>query len=267
LAQSIRTILVSAFLVILAVGLTACGEKAGDQQAQEPQAQQATPAAVPSQAAANAWTGEVLETMNSGGYTYVHLDTGTEKIWAAGPETETEINVGQKVTMGKGMPMQNFHSKTLERDFSVIYFVGAIEDANHAHAAPGGQDSKPAMGQDAPISGTKIAVEDAGVEGVTKIAGGYTVAEIFAKRNDLKDQEVKVRARVVKFTPNIMGTNWIHIQDGTGDETTRDLTVTSSATAAVGDLVVIQGPLSVDRDFGAGYRYSAIIEGATVTTE
>jgi hypothetical protein len=36
---------------------------------------------------------------------------------------------------------------------------------------------------------------------------------------------------------------------------------------AKGDVVMVEGILSVDRDFGAGYRYPAIIEKATVTKE
>ena len=55
-------------------------------------------------------------------------------------------------------------------------------------------------------------------------------------------QTVKVRGQVVKFTPNIMGTNWVHIQDGTGSGETADLTVTTSAIVAAGDIVVVEGP-------------------------
>ncbi len=42
---------------------------------------------------------------------------------------------------------------------------------------------------------------------------------------------MKVRGKVVKFTPQIMGKNWIHVQDGTGADGTKDLTVTTIATA------------------------------------
>ncbi len=64
-----------------------------------------------------------------------------------------------------------------------------------------------------------------------------------------------------------MGTNWVHIQDGSGSGPTADLTVTTSAVVAAGDMVTVEGNLTVNKDFGAGYKYDAIIEGATVTKE
>ena len=41
----------------------------------------------------------------------------------------------------------------------------------------------------------------------------------------------------------------------------------TSAVVAAGDMVTVEGPLTVNKDFGAGYKYAAIIEDATVTKE
>ena len=70
----------------------------------------------------------------------------------------------------------------------------------------------------------------------------------------------------MKFSPNIMGRNWIHIQDGTGDpaKNTHDLVVTSSETTEKGAIISIEGVLSADKDFGSGYSYDIIIEEAMV---
>ena len=48
---------------------------------------------------------------------------------------------------------------------------------------------------------------------------------------------------------------------------THDLTVTTSSTAKVGDTVLVNGPLTLDKDFGYGYQYNVIIEDASVTVE
>ena len=84
-------------------------------------------------AAENTFSGAVTETMDSGGYTYVQIDTGTEKVWAAGPKTS--IKVGDKVTITRQMPMANYHSNSLNRDFDVLYFVGGFagEDLGSPH--------------------------------------------------------------------------------------------------------------------------------------
>jgi len=197
--------------------------------------------------------GEIVETMNSGGYTYVLLDTGSGKIWAAA--AETNIKVGDRVSMPAGQMMTNFTSKTLNRSFEKIYFVSGIYPEGALNMT---------AGQGHGMAGSSRAVvTDAHVDGVAKAPGGYTVEEILARSSALGGQTVKVRGRVVKFTAGIMGTNWMHIQDGTPG----DLAVTTDSRVAKGDVVMVEGTLSVDKDFGAGYRYPAIIEKATVTRE
>ena len=75
-----------------------------------------------------------------------------------------------------------------------------------------------------------------------------------------------MRSKVVKSLPGIMGTNWLHLQDGTGSREAgdHDLTVTTDAAVSVGEIVTARGILAVDKDFGSGYRYGAIVEKATI---
>ncbi len=96
-----------------------------------------------------------------------------------------------------------------------------------------------------------------------------TIAEIYAGKAELGDKAVTVRGIVVKFSPQIMGTNWLHIQDGSGnvEAKTNDLTVTSMAQVKVGDTVVASAPLTLNKDFGYGYKYDLIMEKAQVTVE
>jgi hypothetical protein len=102
---------------------------------------------------------------------------------------------------------------------------------------------------------------------IAPATGGKTVAAVWAERHDLAGSEIAVRGRVVKFLPSIMNRNWLHLRDGTGEAGTNDLTVTTQATAQVGDLVTVTGRIVVDRDFGAGYRYEVIMEDAAVVPE
>ncbi|MCP4574535.1 MAG: hypothetical protein GY838_19465 [bacterium] len=260
-------------ILILTLAVMAAG--CGDQVEQEAVAgAESAPAAETAHAApvaqADVWRGKVAETMDAGKYTYVLLDTDGEQRWVAGPLIA--VAVGDAVMMAPGMAMHGFKSETLDRTFEVVYFVAAIEkDDGHGHmpgasphGAPAAEDPAAAMGGGA---SQHMNPGNAQVEGVEKAAGGVTVAEIHERADDLAGEAVKVRGRVVKFTPNIMGANWVHLQDGTGAAGSNDLTVTTSATVAVGDLVVVEGTLTKDKDFGAGYRYAVIIEGADVTKE
>ena len=82
------------------------------------------PANGTSKAADSPFSGTVVETMESGGYTYCLLDNGTQKNWAAIPKTE--LTVGEDIQIRPGMPMQNFSSKTLNRTFPLIYFSQGV---------------------------------------------------------------------------------------------------------------------------------------------
>jgi len=94
----------------------------------------------------------------------------------------------------------------------------------------------------------------------------YTVAEIYKKSAELDKKKVVVRGRVTKVSAGIMGKNWVHLQDGSGDaeKRTNDLVATSQDLPAVGDVVTARGTLYKDKDFGSGYKYAAIVEEATL---
>ena len=70
--------------------------------------------------------GTVLETMDSGGYTYVFIETDIDKRWMA--TGQTAVQVGDTVQAFQGMPMTDFESKSLNRTFDVVYFLGALEN-------------------------------------------------------------------------------------------------------------------------------------------
>jgi hypothetical protein len=208
-------------------------------------------------------SGTVVETMNSGGYTYVHVDTGTEKFWAAAPQFV--VAVDDPVVVPEGMPMRNFRSEALGRDFEVIYFVDAVR-VGAGHPAP---SATPRLPAGHPDIGTQPPPEAGGIEaaGIERAAGGRRIGEIFADKAGFAGKAVAVRGKVVKFNAGVMGKNWIHIQDGTGGPGQNDLTVTTDAVARVGDTVVINGVVATDKDFGFGYSYAVIVEDAEVTVE
>ena len=103
--------------------------------------------------------------------------------------------------------------------------------------------------------------------GIEVPGGGKNIAAVYADRKSLEGKEVVVRGKVVKFTPGVMKKNWLHLRDGSGAEGTNDLTVTTNAMVQIGDLVVVRGVVSLDKDFGFGYRYDILVEDAEVTVE
>lgn len=99
-----------------------------------------------------------------------------------------------------------------------------------------------------------------------KGANAYTVSETYGKAGKLDKKTVVVRGKVVKVSKGIMGKNWVHLRDGSGDsgKGTNNLVVTTQDVPKVGDVVTAKGILYKDKDFGAGYKYKVIVEEATV---
>jgi hypothetical protein len=198
-------------------------------------------------------TGIAKEVVAAPPYVYVLVTTEDGDRWIAGPQTE--VSRGDQIATPEGTPFRNFESTKLNRVFEEVFFVAAIQT----------QDMTEVVDRAHPESVSPVPA----VQPLEKAAGGKTVAEVFAGKADLAGQEVAVRGQVVKFNAKIMGKNWIHIQDGTGDAEsgTGDLTLTTMDEAAVGDRVLVTGTLASEKDFGLGYHYAVILEDANVIVE
>ncbi len=236
----------------------------------------------------------VLETMNAAGYTYFKADMGEDRGWVAIPMAV--LKEGDRVSFYQGMKMVNFFSRTLSRTFGEIIFspglVGQVPkevvDTVNSSREPEQKSRKAVVGEPNGLenrisdtrhmprqidpqkeSGGSVAAIAMQEEIALPRAEGehaFTVGELYAKRKALSGKTVRVRGKVVKYSPNIMGRNWLHIQDGSGNalENSHDLVVTTTEIPENMNDITIEGIVATDRDFGAGYRYSVIIEKAVI---
>jgi hypothetical protein len=88
-------------------------------------------------------SGRVVETMDSGGYTYALVDKDGVKTWVALPKSR--IEVGNEVTCQPGMVMNNFSSSSLNRTFKHIVFSSGLTSSSGASspaAGPSTQDEE-----------------------------------------------------------------------------------------------------------------------------
>ena len=201
--------------------------------------------------------GVVVTTMNQASYTYVEIESNGKKSWAAVPQTE--VKVGDEVTIPPGSMMYNFESKSLNKTFDEILFSGGIvvgRDSGGAANTGGSPGVVTPQTSNAPEK-----------ESIKKAAKGYTVEELYAKKADLGGKAVSVRGKIVKSNMEILGTNWYHIQDGSGVEGTNDIIFTSLEKIESGQIVLAKGTLKIDKDFGSGYKFDVIVEESTFTVE
>ena len=151
--------------------------------------------------------GVVLESIDVETYTYVRLDIEGREYWIA--SNPVWVSKGDLIRFSDAIFMENFHSESLNRTFSEIYFVNNVElvesggsDTSTEQKAPASTSNPHAnMGID-PIS-VATAVD------VRALEGGITIADVYAEREQLEGQKVSLRAKVIKFSPNILGRNWI----------------------------------------------------------
>lgn len=227
-----------------------------------------TPPPVPEVEATTMLKGKVLETMTSAGYTYVNLQMEKEAKWVAIPETK--VTVGETMEFLPGIEMGSHYSKTLKRTFPNIVFSGGI------NGPPPKEDKEVTIRKQA--AHTSIGLDTTKEDGggglaanikVSKATGenAFTVEEINTKRAALANKRVTVRGKIVKVSKGIMGTNWYHLRDGSGDaaKKTNNLVTTGRTEMILGDTATATGTIHTDKDFGSGYFYEVIMEETTFT--
>jgi len=186
------------------------------------------------------------EALNTEKYTYINATQDGEDIWIAIPRSEIEI--GATYIYRGGLMKKNFQSKEFNRVFETVYLVSDIRKENGG----GLTMSQPKEG----------AIDDKGPIKVEPAEGAITIAELVKNAAKYEGKQVMVTGKVVKLNPMIMNRNWIHLEDGSTDK--HDLTLTTTENVSLGDVVTFEGAIALNRDFGAGYRYDIIMEGAMI---
>ncbi len=194
----------------------------------------------------------VEEVVQTSQYTYLRVKENDTELWLAA--NSIQAKVGETYYYEGGFKMEKFESKELKKTFDAVILVDNLS------TKPIEEVEKNAMAES---HGSKTAVEKKDIK-VEHIKDGVTVADIYSKKDTYGDKTVKIKGEVVKFLPEIMGKNWIHLQDGTDANGNFDLTITTTATAKVGDVIVVEGKIVLKKDFGYGYSYEVLMEDAVI---
>ena len=207
--------------------------------------------------------GTVTETIDVSKYTYIK--TEESDLWVAAPNMT--LLPGDRIEYSGGMEMGSFYSKALDRTFDNILFVDHVNvvsrNVENMHGAALAGHKTVAGDFSHPDS---VSVEPPAAGEIPLLEGGVDIAAIYAGSVELNGQTVKLRARVMKVSENVMGRNWVTLQDGTGSTPDDKLLATSAEPVAPGDLVIASGVLGKDVDIGSGYKYKVLLEQATFLT-
>lgn len=192
----------------------------------------------------------VKEVLNANAYTYLLVTEAEKEYWIAVPKTE--VTIGKTYTYVGGMEMKKFESKDLKRTFDSVFFVEGLTDPNPLAATETTSEAPKAT------SSTQLS------KGITLAKGGISLFDLFSTRDKLAGKTVILTGKVVKFMPQIMNKNWIHLQDGTSYNGFNDITITSLEKIKVDDIVSLKGTVVLNKDLGSGYKYDILIEDAVL---
>jgi len=206
--------------------------------------------------APNAHKVKAEEVIQTDRYTYIRVSSEDTEYWIA--TNRMEVKEGAVYYWSVGYEMKEFTSKDLKRTFRSIYFVEDFTDqpitADRPPTAPP-QEMTPSGS----MAGRQQMPEKPGIK-VEKAEGGITIGELYGNSTAYSGKKVKIRGEVVKYSPGIMNRNWVHLQDGTRSGDHYDLTFTTLAEVQVGNVVILEGTVALNKDFGAGYVYDVIVE-------
>ncbi len=195
----------------------------------------------------------IKEVQQTSDYTYLLVQGSDKEFWMAASRMNAEV--GEKVYFVEAMEMQNFESKELKRVFERIVFVDQIsKEPIDASSVKEAYTSKKKEVRNKLLDSIQI----------DPVKGGQSIGDLYDNASEFRSKKVKVRGQVVKVNMDIMDRNWVHLVDGTIGQDKSDLTFTTEELVKVGDTVVFEGVLAIDREFGAGYVYPVIVEKAVL---
>ncbi len=236
--MKIKLIAISILMTALLLSCEKKGDEPKQNQSGEPPQQNYT--------AAEIHTVVVQEVIQATGYTYLKVKENDADFWVA--IRKSPMEPGETISYANPLEMRDFASKELQRTFDKIYFISAFGKGGASSPATAAPQMKPV------IEKKEISIAPA--------EGGISIGELFSNKDTYADKTVVIKGQVTKFSAAIMNRNWVHLQDGTSGDGKHDLTITTQDEVAVGDVVTFEGKITLDKDFGAGYKYEVVMEEA-----
>ncbi len=196
---------------------------------------------------------KVLESINSGAYTYLKVEEKGEQYWAA--IMKTPIKVGSSITIKEQVWMKNFKSKTLDKTFDKILFAmypkKAISGVDNIHSIHGdmiNKKQKQAMKPNPKFNEKVVVAKGSAIK--------TTISEIFSNKDKFKNKNVEIQGEVLQVSNKVMGNTWVKIYDG--KEAVIFRSPNEDEKIAVGNKVKVVGTINTNVDYGFGYAYEVI---------
>lgn len=198
----------------------------------------------------------VNEILPTSRYVYLNVKEGERQFWIA--TRKQNVSKGKRYFYKGGLLKTHFESKEYNRVFDTVYLVSSLVEENHSKNS--GQLNN-TNSVDLEATSEKVVIPTHTKE-IIEYKGSIKIAELVKDPKKYKGKTVQISGKCVKVNPNIMNRNWIHLKDGTKDD--YDLVVTSDTFVPEGKIITVKGLVTLNKDFGAGYKYDLILENGIV---
>jgi len=196
---------------------------------------------------------EVLPTEK---YAYLHVNEGEEQFWIA--TRSKNVKVGETYYYKGGLLKTNFESKEYNRVFKKVYLISNLVEARH------GNNSNKVNTNEYTIKKQNTIKENipTHTNKIIEHKGSIKIAELIKNLKKYEGKTVQLSGICTKINSGIMNRNWIHLKDGSNDD--YDLVITSDVFVPEGSAITIKALVTLNKDFGAGYKYDLILENGTL---
>jgi len=198
----------------------------------------------------------VNEVLPTSRYVYLNVNEGEKQFWVA--TRKQDIRKGRTYYYKGGLLKTNFESKEYNRVFETIYLISNLVEENHSNNSGilNKGDSKVTS------SAAEKEVIPTHTENIIEHKGSVRIADLVKNPKNYVGKTIQISGKCVKINAGIMNRNWIHLKDGSKDDF--DLVVTSDTFIQEGTVVTMKALVTLNKDFGAGYKYDLILEEGVI---
>jgi hypothetical protein len=163
-----------------------------------------------------------------------------------------EVEPGGTYFYGNRLLKTNFWSNEYGRSFDRLYLVSQLVPESH-----GVRQSEPIVAEDDKPDTWPESRTVTNFPRTEPKTGNdlICIVDLVQNKSSYDGKHVRIHARCTKVNRNIMGRNWVHLQDGTYDAF--DLVVTTLSHVQAGSELEIEAKVVLDKDFGSGYYYES----------
>lgn len=193
----------------------------------------------------------VIDSLMTDRYLYLNVNEGAKNYWIS--TWKMPVNIGDKLYYENGILKLNFYSKEQKRFYDTLFLVSRIAKSPFINKKSIVNDVI-AKNKDDVINNSKLFKKN--------LKNIIPLKEIITNSESYKDKIIDVAGKCIKVNINIMGKNWIHIQQQDDNGEKYELVVTSQEKVKVGEDCVFKGEVKTKIDLGAGYFYDVIVQDA-----